>query len=407
MRMQLNERRTEMCQLRCALAVSAACVSSLITPSARGEPPLREIDKKAAAEVAIYQDTNAVEVITSSLRAGASDPLRGWSANGSYLVDVVSAASIDIVATASGRWHEVRHAGTLSAKYKPRTWGFEVTGAVSREPDYLAASGGLLGSVDLREKTVTPMLGYAFGHEIAGRRGTPFSVYALEFQRHTLSAGVDLVVDEMTTLAIALNAIVESGDQSKPYRYLPLFSPDTAASIQPGASFATVNDARLPGRISERLPDLRHRGALSFRLARRLDRSTFVLNERLYADDWGLKATTTDLRLIFDVRERVELWGHLRGHVQSSVDFWRRAYTAEITSHGIVVPIYRSGDRELSSLATATTGAGIRWFLTPKMSDFRWSVGLQADVWLTFFRDALYIRDRWAYLDAVDVTVEF
>lgn len=370
-------------------------------------PPLPALDKKAAAELAVYEDTNAVQVVTSSLRAGMNDPLRGWSANGSYLVDVVSAASVDVVSTASGPWREVRHAGTLGARYKPNTVGVEATGAVSREPDYLAASGGLLASVDLHQKTITPMLGYTYGHETAGRTGTPFSVYSLEFQRHTLSAGVELVLDEMTTLTIAANAILESGDQSKPYRYLPLFAADVAARIQPGASFAVVNEARLPGRISERLPDLRRRGALSLRLARRLARSTFLLNGRLYTDDWGLKAATTDLRLVFDVTDRLEAWGHLRGHVQSSVDFWQRAYTAEIASDGMGAPTYRSGDRELSSLATGTGGGGVRWYLTSKTSDPRWSVGLQADVWLTVFRDTLYIRDRWAYLDAVDVTVDF
>lgn len=71
------------------------------------------------------------------------------------------------------------------------------------------------------------------------------------------------------------------------------------------------------------------------------------------------------------------------------------------------VPVYRSGDRELSSLATGTGGGGARWYITPKTSDPRWSIGVQADVWYTVFRDALYIRDRWAYLDALDVTIEF
>jgi hypothetical protein len=388
---------------RALLGVSLAMRAT----QARAAPPFPEVDKKAAGELAIYEDTNNVEVVTSSLRAGVNDPVRGWSANGSYLVDVVSAASVDIVSTASGRWREIRHAGTLGAKYKPQTVAVEATGAVSREPDYLAASGGDLASVDLRDKTVTPMLGYSYGHETAGRTGTPFSIYSIEFQRHTLSAGVELVLDEMTTLSIAANAILESGDQSKPYRYLPLFSSEAAARIESGASFAVVNEARLPGRISERLPDLRRRAALSLRFARRLARSTFILNQRLYADDWGLKATTTDLRLVFDVTDRLEAWGHLRGHVQSSVDFWRRAYTAEITGDGIRAPTYRSGDRELSSLATGTGGGGLRWYLTSKASDPRWSVGLQADVWLTFFRDALYIRDRWAYLNAVDLTVEF
>lgn len=370
-------------------------------------PPLETVDKKATAELAVYEDTNSVEVITSSLRAAATDPVRGWSASGSYLVDVVSAASVDIVSTASPTWTEVRHAGTLGAKYKPGAIGIEMFGGVSREPDYLAGSGGLVASMDLRDRTVTALLGYAFGHETAGRTGTPFSIYSISFARHTLTAGAEIVVDERTTLSLAGNAILEVGDQSKPYRFVPLFSPEIAATIQPGASFAVVNEARLPGRIAERLPEVRRRAAISMRLARRLENTTFVLSQRLYTDDWGLRATTTDLRLVHDFGDRFEAWGHLRGHVQSSVDFWRRAYAAELGDGGIQVPLYRSGDRELSSLSTGTGGAGVRWFITPRTSDPRFSVGLQGDVWLTFFHDALFIRDRAAYLQAVDVTAEF
>ncbi|MFO0739801.1 MAG: DUF3570 domain-containing protein [Labilithrix sp.] len=396
--MQLTRRR--LTPLLVALATFAAA------PVARGATPLSAIDEKAAAELAVYQDTNAVQVVTSSLRAGVADPLRGWSANGSYLVDFVSGASVDIVSTASSRWSEVRHAGTLAARYKPSRVSVEASGAVSSEPDYRAMSGGLVGSMEVRDKTVTPMLGYAYAHETAGRKGTPFSIYALELARHTISAGVELVLDEMTTLSITANGLFELGDQSKPYRYLPLFAREIAPRIQPGASFAIVNEARLPGRMAERVPDLRQRFALSFRFARRLARTTFVASERLYADDWGLRATTTDLRVIHDLAPRLDLSGRMRGHVQSSVDFWRRAYTADITPGGVVAPSYRTGDRELSSLSTVTAGAGLRWYLTPRTSEPRWSVGLQAEVWFTFFRDALYIRDRWAYLDALDVTVE-
>lgn len=359
------------------------------------------------AEVAVYEDTNSVEVVTSALNASVSDPLRGLSASGGYLVDIVSAASVDIVATASSRWHEVRHAGTLGAKYKPSAIGVEGTGAVSSEPDYRSASGGALVSIELADKMITPAFGYSYGHDTAGRRGTPFSTYALELDRHTASAGLEIVLDEMTTLSLAGNVILESGDQSKPYRNLALFAPAVAATIQPGASFATVNESRLPGRISERLPEIRRRAALSARLSRRLSRATFSLGERLYSDDWGLLATTTDLRLLVDVTDRLAVWGHLRGHVQSSVDFWRRAYRAEISDDTIVVPVYRSGDRELSALSSATIGGGLRWYLTSKASSVRWSVGLQTDVWFTFFRDALYIRDRRAFLDALDVSVEF
>ena len=55
----------------------------------------------AKSEVSAYADTDAVSVFTPALEGSIKDPLSGWSANGSYLVDIVSAASVDIVSTAA------------------------------------------------------------------------------------------------------------------------------------------------------------------------------------------------------------------------------------------------------------------------------------------------------------------
>ena len=81
-------------------------------------------------------------VFTPSMREHRERPRRGLSLNGHYLVDVVSAASVDIVSTASGRWNEVRQAGGLEGTYKPHEFGVTIAGAVSSEPDYFSYGVG-------------------------------------------------------------------------------------------------------------------------------------------------------------------------------------------------------------------------------------------------------------------------
>jgi hypothetical protein len=362
---------------------------------------------RVKGEVSMYDDTDSVNVFTSALSGSLENPLSGWSANGTYLVDVVSAASVDIVSTASSKWTEIRHEGTLGANYKPGSVGVGASGAVSTEPDYLSLSGGTRLSLDLDNRMGVATLGYTFLHDTAGRKGTPFSVYSLELARHTLSAGLELVVDRSTLLSFNADALLESGDQSKPYRFLPVFSPGIAPTIQPGASLSLVNNARLPGRMAEHDPDRRRRLALSARLARRFSESTLVLSERLYTDDWGLKATTTDLRYVLDASPNLEIWGHLRGYMQNSVDFWQRAYSAVISANSIQVPLYRTGDRELSALSTGTLGVGGRWKLSSPESTTQWRIGLQSDVMLTFFRDTLFVRDRKAVINTLDLQGDF
>src|SRR5271154_5302810 len=102
---------------RAALLLFALAVGSFRLAVARaGDAP---IEVRASSEVAGYSDTDHVAVVTPSVAGHVGNPAAGWSVDGSYLVDVISAASVDIVSTASRRWTEVRQAGHARAAYKP------------------------------------------------------------------------------------------------------------------------------------------------------------------------------------------------------------------------------------------------------------------------------------------------
>ena len=348
-----------------------------------------------SAEVSGYYDSDHVFVVTPAVGAAAREPIAGWSATGSYLVDIVSAASVDIVSAASPRWTEVRHAATLGASYEPGGIGVSANGSVSIEPDYTSVAGGIAGSYDFSRKNVTLSVGYTYERDVAGRTGTPFSVYALRLSRHELESSVEVVMDRSTTLTPSIEAVLEFGRQEKPYRWLPLFDQSVASSVPTGASVGEVNRLRLPGRVDEHVPGTRQRYAGSARLAHRFDESTLVLSDRAYLDSWGLLASTTDLRWTFELSRRWSLWPHLRFHDQSAVSFWRRAYVGSVSSGRVVVPEFRSGDRELGPLWSATLGPGIRWDIggaDPKGV----SLGLEIEGTYTSFRDTLYLDHRWA-----------
>jgi hypothetical protein len=363
---------------------------------------------KSKGEVSAYTDSDSVSVFTPALQGSIENPVSGWSANGSYLVDVVSAASVDIVSTASRHWTEVRHAAEIGGTYKPNTVGATVAGSVSREPDYLSLTGGGVLTMELAHKTANPTFAYSYGHDTAGRSGTPFSVFSHELVRHTMTGALELILDPFTLLSFSVDGIFEIGDQSKPYRFLPMFDAATAPQIPHGASVDFVNRRRLPGRVGERLPGTRNRFAVSGRIAQRLSGSTLVLSERLYTDDWGLKASTTDLRFVIDLSKRVLVWTHLRGHFQSGVSFWRRAYVAALSPDGpMSLPKLRTGDREQSPLEGGTFGAGLRWDVGSAARPHSFSLVSQVDVLTTEFNDALFIQSREGILGVLDVEAEF
>ncbi len=383
-------------RLRLGLAATAATGIALFAADASADDLALELKAESSA----YKDTDAVNVLTESVHAELNGVTRGWSVGAGALVDVVTAASADIVATASPKWTDIRVAPTANASFQIDDFTLAVGGDASIESDYFAGSGSVGLSVDLAQKAITPAFSYGFGYDVAGRRQTPLSVYSLEMQRHSFGAAVTFVVDKATIFVPSLRAILELGDMEKPYRYLPTFAPGTV--IGPGASRETVDALRTGARLAENAPDARHRYALSGLVAHRFGRTTIRIEERLYVDSWGLVASTTDTTMPIDFGGSYRIWPHFRFHAQSGVSFWERAYTAERSAQGLVLPQLRVGDPELGPQLAGTGGLGFR------VGGDRVGLTAAADAIYTRFLDHLYIRSRVGGLGSLvfDVEVE-
>ncbi len=356
------------------------------------------VDVTASMDVAGYLDSDNVYVLTPSIAGGLTNAVAGWSVNGRYLVDVVSAASADVVSTASPPFVEVRHAGTLDAAFKPHTFGVAANTALSFEPDYTSVMGGATVTQDLFEKNLTLLLGYSHLHDIAGRSGTPFSVFARVLDRDAIKGGMTLVVDRATVLSVVADVMIEYGDPSKPYRYVPLFAPGVV--VPRGASVADVTRLRLSERALEQLPDTRDRYAVSMRWAHRFHTSTLRLDQRAYVDTWGLKATTTDARWLFDLTRRLELGPHLRFYGQTPVNFWQRAY---VMRPGFDYPALRTGNRELGPLLNFTGGASFRTGLGRSDDPHAWMLGVDFNLTSTQYLDDIYLTQRLSMVGSISL----
>jgi hypothetical protein len=372
-------------------------------PPAEPPPPAESpIDVRASSSLAGYADTDHVFVVSPTVAGSLTNPTAGWSVDARYLVDVVSAASVDIVSTASRRWTEVRQVGTLGGSYKPGNFGVSANADVSIEPDYQSYTFSGAASQDLFSKNLTLLLGYEHGHDIAGRGTTPFSVFSRKIDHDGFKGGATFVLNKSTIFSMVGDVIIENGDTSKPYRYVPMFAPGTAVPL--GASVDAVDKLRLPARVLEQLPTSRNRFALAGNLAHRFDHSTLRLNERLYTDSWGLRGTTTDVRFIADLSERVDLGPHLRFHAQSPVEFWQRGYTAR---SNFDFPALRTGDRELGPLVNVTGGASLHIAVGGAEHPRRWVLGLDANLTETQYLDDIYITHRLSAVSAISLEAEF
>jgi len=394
-----------------ALALALALLGSgrtAATAPRRPAPPLDGLVVRSNLETSVYVDTDNVTVVTPTISGSVESPLSGWSVGGRYLVDVVTAASADIVATATPRWREVRHVIAGTAGYKPGDLGGALQASASIEPDYLSLALGATGAWELHHDSVTLLFGYTYAGDTAGRTTTPFEVFSRPLARHALHAGTSWIAGRATIVTAVVDALFERGDQSKPYRYVPMFEPGAGDDLPAGASVDLVNRLRAHERPLEQLPLSRERFALTGRLAHRFSTSTLRFEERVYVDTWGLMASTSDALYIFDLDRRLSLAPHVRAHLQTGVDFWRRAYElARDAQDRVVPPDLRTGDRELGPLRAFTGGLGLHCDLSRTAGARRWVLSLQADGVLTEYLDALYVARRNALFTAVSLDATF
>jgi hypothetical protein len=359
-----------------------------------------------------YADTNSVYVVSPGINASVVSPTSGWNIGGNFLIDVVSAASPDIVSTASPPFRERRYAGGLGGGYKPGLYGVQVSGNVSSEPDYLSVTGGGAVTADLNDKLITPRIGYSFTSDRIYRgppseSGDPGN--SRIFTTHEVELGVTFVLSPTAVLLVGGTLQFERGDQSKPYRYIPTFDPIAVQPFVPnGATIDLVNKYRTPLRPLEQLPTERDRYAFGFRLNKRIGNSTLRLEERLYFDTWLQKATTTDIRYMVDLTRRLRLWPHVRIHAQTAANFYQLAYGALAAGSDLTTLFtYRSSDRELSPMVSATLGGGVRIALGSLEGDVRYGLSFVGDLLYSRYFKALFLTARTGVYGTVAFDAEF
>ncbi len=362
---------------------------------------------RAGLDFGGYTDSVSVNVVTPSIHGSIVSPTGGWNVGASYTLDVLTAASPDVVATASRRFYDNRHAVTATGGYKPGRFGGQLSAFGSSEKDYFSRGVNLNATGDFMDKQLTPSLGIGYSVDTAGRSTTPFSVFSQKYTTLTLNGGATIVASPTSVLVVGLTMMLERGDQSKPYRYIPIF--DENVSVPPGAAIASVNANRLPIRPLEHLPLDRDRYSLNGRyLMRMKGRSTLRLEERIYYDTWGVKASSSDMRWMFDVSRSLVVWPHAHLHAQTGASFYQRVYTATLPPDGsLVLPAYRTTDRELSPLVTLAVGPGTRLALTPPESKVQIGLGFQADIMYSRYFSALFIKQRMAYYGTLGLDGEF
>lgn len=369
---------------------------------------------RLATDLSGYSDTNSVAVYTPAINASLVSPTAGWNLGGNFLVDAVSAASPDLVSSASPPFEEFRYAGGVTGGYKPGLFGAQASLSTSSSTDYVSYTAGLRLTAELNEKLITPTIGYSYSYDRIGRGPNnflhDFNPLKGYIHTHEIEGGITFVLSPTSILVLGGTVELDRGDGSQPYRYVPMFDPvSDAPNVKPGMKIGEVNSTRLPVKPLEQLPTERDRFAIGGRFNKRVrENATLRLEQRFYVDTWGMKASSTDSRYMVDLTRHLRVWPHVRLHAQTDTNFYRLAYTAALDAGGqLVVPLYRTGDRELSPLLTGTVGGGVRIGLGAPEGEVRYGLTLVGDVMYTRYLNSLYVTDRTAVYGSFGIDVEF
>jgi hypothetical protein len=249
-----------------------------------------------------------------------------FSLSGSYYVDTVSNASIDVVTTASP-YHEQRVETGVGAQYVHRDSLISVGATRSKEPDYTADSASIDVSQDMLGGMTTVKLGYTRGWDTVGKHDDPAFSEPAEHWQYRL--GVTQILTPRWLASMDLEAISDEGYLGSPYRVVRVF----------GAAAPEVD----PSTRTSRAATVRAVGAIGADGAVRGD-------YRYFWDTWGIHANTLEIGYDQHVEQRWLLDGNLRYYTQNHAVFYSDDFTSVMT--------YMSRNRQLSTFHDI--GAGLK-----------------------------------------------
>jgi len=251
------------------------------------------------------------------------------SLSGSYYLDMVSNASIDVVTTAS-KYKETRREETLGLDYVYRDASITLSASNSSEPDYTAKSAGIDVSQEVFGGMTTISLGYTRAWDKVGEKGVGFFDSARHW-RYRL--GATQVLTPRILMSANFEAVSDDGFLGSPYR----------VAFRRGSA------------IEESNPRTRTSRAVMFRVIGDLgSHDAARIEYRYFWDTWDIRAHTVEMGYTrYFGGERWLADGYLRYDTQQHALFYSDNSPDET--------LYLTRNRQLSTFRTYGLGTRVAY----------------------------------------------
>jgi len=336
---------------------------------------------------AAYTNNDGLRVLSTSV--GASQKVRRFFVRGGGKVDMVTAASVDLVTAASRSFDESRTEGTIELGYDAQGLRGALGYTRSVESDTRTHMVSASGSIDLLARNLTLGLGYALGLDSVGMRDAPLGTWR-DRTSHRVDATVTRVLGPSTVLSGTYTFQDMLGFLSSAYRRVPILPHSPELWTRQHAQW-----------VAERHPEARGRHAATVLLRHALSARTFVHGEwRGYLDTWSMRSNALEAGFAWDLDHGFLVGVSNRFYAQSGVSFYRAIYT--------VNRAYLTRDRRLSEFISNALRLDLRY------RHERFEVLVQGVVDWTRYADyrvpykALFeaIPDTWAFISQLALGID-
>ncbi len=320
-------------------------------------------EDKAEAMFHLY-DGGGVEAMGPALlvRKSVFDKV---SLSGTYYVDMVSNASIDVVTTASP-FKENRTEYGIGADYLYRDALMNVSWSSSDEPDYQAEALSIDVSQEVYGGMTTVNMGFTRGHDKVGKKGdNGFFDYAKHWRYRV---GLTQILTPRWIATLGLEAVSDEGFLGSPYRAARVFG----AAVPERNPRTRSSRAIKVGTIAEVMPRLSLNGEY-----------------RYFYDTWDIKAHTFQGGASGYVGESFQIDGYLRWYQQDKALFYSDNATVETT--------YISRNRQLSTFNSITPGARVTYVYKQVPGQYEIKAHLNYELIQFKFKDFTDVRTGELY----------
>ena len=256
------------------------------------------------------------------------------SVRANYYVDKVSAASIDVVTSASP-YSEERTEKSVGIDYLAGKAIYSLSYGNSEESDFEANSVHFDMSQDFFGDLTTLSLGYSKGWDEVFRTGD--NSFAEEADRQHFRIGLSQVLTKNLIGSIGHELITDEGYLNNPYRSVRYLTSPNSYSFEP-----------------ERYPNTRTSEATAIRLSYYLPWRAGLHGEyRIYSDSRGVDANSWQLQLIQPIGQRWTVETRYRSYQQGDADFYADLFPFQDSQN------FLARDKELSEFSSTVIGLGV------------------------------------------------